>query len=72
MKENELFSKTPKTQKIHISSYFCNLLPKTRHTAVNFEVDEKKIGKIEEKGEESKMYEMISRMKFETINFTPG
>ena len=68
MKENELFSKTPKTQKI----YFCNLIPKTRHTALNFEVDEKKIKKIEEKGEGSKMYEMISRTKFETINFTPG
>ena len=72
MKENKLFSKPPKTQKINISSCFCNLLRKTRHTAVNFEVDEKKIKKIEEKGEGSKMYEMISRTKFETINFTPG
>ena len=51
---------------------FSNLLPKILHTAVNFEVDEKKIKKIEEKGEGSKMYEMISRTKFETINFTPG
>ena len=46
------FSKHPK---IHISCYFSNLLPKTRRTAANFEVDEKKIEKIEEKGEGSKM-----------------
>ena len=72
MKENELFSKTPKTQKIQISSYFCNLLPKTRHTALNFEVDEKKIKKIEEKGEGSKMSRMSKRTKFKTINYNLG
>ena len=69
MPENELFSKSPK---IHISCYFFNLLPKTRRTAVNFEVDEKKIKKIEEKGEESEMSQMINRTKFETINYNLG
>ena len=66
------FFKTSKNSKNQHIIIFSNLLPKTLHTAVNFEVDEKKIKKIEEKGEGSKMYEMISRTKFETINFTPG